>query len=93
MKIQRTLPPALAPVSLMKLYGGLRGLLSLNRDTAWLEREIMEYFGVKHAFLVSSGKAALYVILKALKEINPGKKSVVVPAYTCFSVPSAIVKA
>ena len=93
MRIQRTLPPTSAPVSLKKLYGGLRGLLSLNSDTAWLESDLKEYFGVKHAFLVSSGKAALYIILKELKKINPGKKSVVVPAYTCFSVPSAIVKA
>lgn len=92
MKIQRTLPPALAPVSLKKLIGGILGLFAFN-NTEGSEESIKEYFGVKHVFLVSSGKAALYVILKALKEIDPGKDNVVVPAYTCFSVPSAIVKA
>ncbi len=92
MKIQRTLPPALAPVSLKKLIGGILGLFAFN-NTEGFEESIKEYFGVKHVFLVSSGKAALYVILKALKEIEPGKDNVVVPAYTCYSVPSAIAKA
>lgn len=92
MKIQRTLPPALAPVSLKKLMGGVWGLFASN-NTEGFEESIKDYFGVKHVFLVSSGKAALYVILKALKEIDPDKDNVIVPAYTCFSVPSAIVKA
>jgi len=58
-----------------------------------LKDEIREYLGVKHVFLVSSGKAALAVILSALKSINPDRKHVLIPAYTCFSVPSAIVRA
>ncbi|HSL03981.1 MAG TPA: DegT/DnrJ/EryC1/StrS family aminotransferase, partial [Nitrospiraceae bacterium] len=41
---------------------------------------------------VSSGKAALTVILKALAA-SSGRRRVIVPAYTCFSVPSAIVRA
>ncbi len=58
-----------------------------------LEKELKDYFGVKHVFLVSSGKAALTVILRALKSVSPEKKNVLIPAYTCYSVPSAIVKA
>jgi hypothetical protein len=41
---------------------------------------------------VSSGKAAVFLALKALQQCASGTE-VVVPAYTCFSVPSAIVKA
>ena len=52
----------------------------------------MKYFGVNHVFLVSSGKAALVVILTALKKIR-NRKYVVIPAYTCYSVPSAVLKA
>jgi dTDP-4-amino-4,6-dideoxygalactose transaminase len=47
---------------------------------------------VRAAFLVSSGKAALTVILKALAGVSR-RRRVIIPAYTCFSVPSAIVKA
>ena len=43
-------------------------------------------------FLVSSGKAALAIILKALQSLSP-KREVIIPAYTCFSVPSAVAKA
>jgi dTDP-4-amino-4,6-dideoxygalactose transaminase len=57
------------------------------------EKELRLHFSVKHVFLLSSGKAALTVILKALKSLNPDKNEVLIPAYTCFSVPSAIVKA
>jgi len=58
-----------------------------------LEDEFREYFSVKHVFLVSSGKAALAIILNALHSLAPNKRKVLIPAYTCFSVPSAIVKA
>lgn len=57
-----------------------------------IEEELKEHFGVKHVFLVSSGKAALFVILSALKKIR-NRKYVIIPAYTCYSVPSAILKA
>ena len=57
-----------------------------------LEAEIQKYFGVQYVFLASSGKAALYLILKALASLST-KRQVIIPAYTCFSVPSAIVKA
>ncbi len=93
MKIQRTIPPAAAPIYLKDLLHGLAGLFSGNDYIQRLKDEIREYFGVKHVFLLSSGKAAFTVILNALKSLTPGRKHVLIPAYTCFSVPSAIVKA
>lgn len=57
------------------------------------EEELRRYFRVRHVFLVSSGKAALYLILKGLRSLFPERDEVIIPAYTCFSVPSAIVKA
>ena len=61
----------------------------MKQSIAKLEEEIKEYFGTKHAFLVSSGKAALFLILMGLKKLI-GKNKVIIPAYTCYSVPSAI---
>lgn len=57
-----------------------------------LQAEFREYFGVKHVWFVSSGKAALAIILQALHGLS-GRNKVVVPGYTCFSVPSAVVRA
>ncbi|MBZ5626784.1 MAG: DegT/DnrJ/EryC1/StrS aminotransferase family protein [Acidobacteriia bacterium] len=59
---------------------------------AQIESEIKRYFGVGHVFLLSSGRAALATIVRALAATSSRRK-VIIPAYTCFSVPSAIVKA
>jgi perosamine synthetase len=66
-----------------------RGRREMDRFAGELE----EFFGVEHCFLTSSGKAALTVILEALKELRPGRDRVLIPAFTCYSVPSAIVRA
>lgn len=50
-----------------------------------LESILCEYFQVKHAFLLNSGKASLFTILRAWNQ--PGK--VVTPAYNCNVVPEA----
>lgn len=55
--------------------------------------ELKGYFQSKHCYLVSSGKAALMLTLLALKEANPNRDLVLIPALTCYSVPSAIVRA
>jgi len=92
MKIQRTIPPAAAPFGWRDLWYGLGGLLSGEQSVRKFEGELKQYFGVEYVFTVSSGKAALALILRALKTLSP-KREVLIPAYTCFSVPSAIVKA
>jgi perosamine synthetase len=48
---------------------------------------------VKHIFGTSSGRAALWLALRSLHRIHPDREVVAVPAYTCFSVPAAIVRA
>jgi dTDP-4-amino-4,6-dideoxygalactose transaminase len=42
---------------------------------------------------VSSGTAALTLVLLALKELHPDRDQVLMPAFACYSVPSAIVRA
>ncbi len=98
MRIGRTLPPAAAPVKWADLWDGLRGLCSAGSSIQAIEDQIRQDFGVSHAFLVSSGTAALTITLMALKaRASSGGRSqrndVVIPAYTCFSVPAAVVKA
>jgi perosamine synthetase len=93
MKIRRTIPPTAAQVKLGDLVRGFTGLFGrgqTHRES--VEREIREHFGVEQVFCVSSGKAALTLILLALGELSK-KRQVVIPAYTCFSVPSSIIKA
>lgn len=91
--MRRTLPPAAAPNRLRNLLHAAGGMLAGERALKRFQGEFKEYFGVRHVFPVSSGKAALFVVLRALKALSPEKNKVVIPAYTCFSVPSAIIKA
>jgi dTDP-4-amino-4,6-dideoxygalactose transaminase len=93
MKIQRTIPPAAAPIYTKDLLHAVGGILSSKKYLRKLKNELKKYFGVKHVFLVSSGKAAFFLILQSLKSLSPERYEVLIPAYTCFSVPSAIVRA
>src|SRR2546428_3189536 len=92
MKIGRTLPPAAAPLCGADLWHGVSGILSPERALRALEKEIRRHFAASDVFLVSSGTAALTLAVMALKSLSP-KTEVVTPAYTCFSVPAAILKA
>ena len=92
MKIQLTLPPTAAPVPFRAMIAGFGALARTRSHSERLKAELREAFGVKHVFLLSSGKAALTLILLGLRRLST-KRKVVIPAYTCFSVPSAVVKA
>lgn len=47
-----------------------------------------------HCFFVSSGRAAMFLLLRVLHRLaGPGKTDVIVPAYTCYSVPAAAIRA
>ncbi|PYX54276.1 MAG: aminotransferase DegT, partial [Acidobacteria bacterium] len=90
MRIGRTLPPAATPIDVGAIASGLCGLFRGQQELDRFELELKEYFGVRHCFLVSSGKAALTLILHALKELSPDRDEVLLPAFTCFSVPSSV---
>lgn len=92
MKVHRHLAPTAAPLSVGDLRRSLLGLIRGQHLRTQIEAEIKRYFGVGHVFLFSSGKAALATIIRALAATSSRRK-VIISAYTCFSVPSAIVKA
>ena len=89
---QRTLSPTAAPISFRDLIRAASSLWGGVKHRARLIQELKAKFSAREVFLVSSGKAALTVILKALAA-SSGRRRVIIPAYTCFSVPSAIVRA
>jgi perosamine synthetase len=93
MRIGRTISPAASPLYFRDIINGLTGLLRGRREILRFESELKDYFGAKYCFLASSGKAALTIILKALREMHPDRDEVLIPAFTCYSVPSAITRA
>ena len=62
MRIQRTIPPAAAAIYLRDLVYGVRGLFRGRKEIERFKDELKDFYGAKHTFLVSSGKAALTII-------------------------------
>lgn len=89
----RQLPPAAATISLPDIASALVGALRPQATRSAVEAELASSFGVDSMTLVSSGRAALVLILNTLRELRPGRTGVIIPAYSCFSVPAAVVKA
>ncbi len=92
-RIGKTLPPAAAPLRFADILFGIGGIVSGAKTVGNFEKELEEFYRVRHCFAVSSGKSALVMILQALKRLRPDRDEVIIPAYTCYSVPSAIVRA
>lgn len=90
MRPRRTIPPAAAPLRFKSLLNGLLGVVYGQREVERFRDELKRCFGVKHCFLVSSGKAGLALILQALHAMHPDRDEVMIPAFCCYSVPSAV---
>jgi len=71
-----------------------RGVFSQSRNLGLFREAVCASFGVRHCFFVSSGRAAMTLILRSLMVLsNRRKTEVIVPSYTCYSVPASIRKA
>jgi len=92
MRVGRALPPAAATLRGTDLWHGLAGVAASGRVLERFAAEIRAHFGVSDVFLVSSGTAALALTLAALRSRST-RTEVVLPAYTCPSVPAAVLHA
>ena len=88
----RSIAPAGTQIRFAEIFASLSSFFSKSRSCDEFKQKLCEYFQVKDCFLVSSGRAALTLTLKTLRKTR-NKDEVIIPAYTCFSVPSAIAKA
>jgi perosamine synthetase len=87
------IPPAAAPIYLRDLGGGVAGLRKDSACLARLQQSLKSHFASKFIELVSSGRAALMLILTALHSLAPERRQVIIPAFTCWTVPAAVVRA
>lgn len=92
-RIGRTLSPAVAFTGFKNIGSGILAMFQGDRAAKVFAAQLKEYFDVRHCFLFSSGKASLTLILQALKMLYPERDEVLIPAFTCYSVPAAIVRA
>jgi perosamine synthetase len=87
-----SIPPVGSKIYLRDILKSVKGSLTNRRVIEDFKEAIQNYFGVKHCLLINSGRAALAAILMALKQ-GDDRDEVIIPSYTCFSVPAAIVRA
>lgn len=76
------------------LLRSLRLLTGGNSVHAELQRQVESQLRVPLCRAVSTGRAAMTLLLRALRRLDQrGRTVVLVPSYTCYSVPASIVKA
>jgi dTDP-4-amino-4,6-dideoxygalactose transaminase len=76
----RLLPPVATPVRLGEVAGSVRafsGYVDLFRIY------LAAYLNVPDCFPAASGRTAFYLLLQAMKQMQPDRSEIVLPAYTC----------
>jgi perosamine synthetase len=91
--MMRFVPPAGVPLRMTRVLHALKVAVSSNGHLESCLPAAAALLGVRHVFGISSGRAALWIILKSLQRLRPERDVVVIPAYTCFSVAASIVRA
>ncbi|MBX3703165.1 MAG: DegT/DnrJ/EryC1/StrS family aminotransferase [Steroidobacteraceae bacterium] len=81
--------PAGTPVTIRDLASGLAA------PGSGASEALRAISGLPHAWSISSGRAAMTIILEAMRQASGDSKrdEVIVPAYTCYSVPASIERA
>lgn len=100
MTMPRVLPPAGVPLRASDIFSGclagMRAALSSRAASQYMERfrrGVRSLSGCTHVFGYSSGRGAMSHGLRALHSLCPERDEVLIPAYTSYSVPSAVVHA
>jgi perosamine synthetase len=87
--------PAGTPISSLTFARALtRGLTQSSIDTK-LGRSLAAHAGHQSHWLTSTGRGGMVLALQGMRDTNtdPQRTEVILPAYTCYSVPAAVVKA
>lgn len=80
--IVKKYPSAATPIKSQAIINGILALFAnKGRHVRQMEDRLKEMLDVKHVFCYATGAAGFYVILEALKKLQPGKNTVLLPAY------------
>lgn len=85
--------PAGTPLTFSDIIAGCAQGLG-DSGSSRLQAAIGAHTQLPRAWPICSGRAAMTLVLAAMKEeAAAGRNEVIVPAYTCYSVPAAIIRA
>jgi len=95
--LPRKLPPAGTPIGLADVAAAGRGLVDPEGARQRLRELVVRETGTRHCLLAGSGRTVVWLLLEAMKRLagagDGGRTVVLLPAYTCASLPSAILRA
>lgn len=92
----RVLPPAGGPIPYKAILSSLRQAVAASTRPSQgdsLARQLTACIGPQNWVLTNSGRSALSLVLMALRSRRPECDEVIIPAYTSYSVPAAVVRA
>jgi perosamine synthetase len=90
----RHVAPAGAPIGALDLLQWVSVTVTRPDAAAALIAAIQARFNVRHAYLTSTGRAGMTLLLRALRRLAPATRDeVILPSYTCYSVAASVVKA
>ncbi len=87
----RSIPPAGTPIFVKELLSWLfESIAGVDRRNDLCEA-IKRRYEMKHCFLMSSGRAAMAMLFQIMKDNrdDPRRDEILLPSYTCYSVPAA----
>jgi perosamine synthetase len=86
--------PAGTPIVFGELVKTLYDRFSSESHPVRLAQKIRRFTGSRHCYFLNSGRAAQTVLLSAMRGIAAtDRQEVILPAYTCYSVAAATVRA
>ncbi len=90
----RMVAPAGSPVSTTTLIGAMVSRGKREKTKAALTEKLVKLIGAQKFFFTNSGRTGLTMILKAMQTTTRSERNVVIlPAYTCYSVAAAVIRA
>jgi dTDP-4-amino-4,6-dideoxygalactose transaminase len=88
------LAPSGTPITIRELLKWLILQPVAARILEEFRAAICHRYRLRHCFFVSSGRAAMYLLFRVLSTLaGSGKTDIIVPSYTCYSVPAAAIRA
>ena len=88
------LAPSGTPITIRDLLKWLIFQTRAGKILAEFQTAFCRRYQFGQCFFVSSGRAAMFLLLRALHTLaGPSKTVVIVPSYTCYSVPAAAIRA
>lgn len=87
----RHIAPSGTPITFADLAHWLFDGITGKKRTQALKSAICETYKVKHCFMMSSARAAMAMLFTLLKRqsTDPLRVEIILPSYTCYSVPAA----